>query len=149
MKVILLKDVKKIGKKDEIVEVSDGYGRNYLIPNKLAVIASSTGRQILKNEETDREAAHQQRIAEAQEVAKKLEKITLNFEIKVGKDGRTFGSISTKQIEEKLLKEHNIKLDRRKFKPSKALTSLGLNKLEASIYDSVTGILQVQLTAKV
>ncbi len=148
MKVILLQDVKKIGKKDEIVEVSDGYARNYLIPNKLAVLASSKANQILKEEKQDRENVHLAKIDEAKETAKEINKIILDFDIKVGKDGRVFGSISTKQIENALLKKHDIKLDRRKFKPSGPVTSIGLNKIEVGIYDNVTATLTVRLNAK-
>lgn len=148
MKVILLQDVKKIGKKDEIVDVADGYARNYLIPNKLAVTASSKGKQILKEEKQDRQEIHNKKIEEAQEIAKQLEDIILEFDIKTGKDGRVFGSISTKQIENALNKKHDIKLDRRKFKPNTPLTSIGLNKIEAGIYDKVTGTLTVKLNAK-
>lgn len=148
MKVILLQDVKKIGKKDEIVNVADGYAMNYLIPNKLAVQASSQGRQILKAEQQDREAIHQQKIADAKEIAAKLEDIVLEFELKAGTDGRVFGSISTKQIENALNKKHKIKLDRRKFKPNNPVTAIGISRFEAGIYDSVTGTLTVKVNAK-
>lgn len=148
MKVILLQDVKKIGKKDEIVNVADGYARNYLIPNNLAVLASATGRQILDEEKQDRQKHHEAKIEEAKEIAKKLEEIVLEFDIKTGKDGRVFGSISTKQIENALLKKHEIKLDRRKFKPNAPLTSIGFNQIQAGIYDDVTGTLRVKLNAK-
>lgn len=148
MKVILLQDVKKIGKKDEIVNVADGYATNYLIPNKLAVQASSAGRKILKEEKQDREKVHQQKIAEAKEIAKKLEDIVIEFDIKAGTDGRVFGSVSTKQIENALNKKHNIKLDRRKFKPNQPLRAIGLNRIEVVIYDTVVGTLTVKLNAK-
>ncbi len=145
MKVILLKDVKKIGKKDEIVNVADGYARNYLIPNGLAVGASEKGREILAQEKTDRKAEHEKMRQDAMKVAQKLEGIVLQFDVKAGKDGRVFGSVSTKQVEEKLNREHKIKLDKRKFKPSSPIGTLGFNKIEATIYDDVTGTITVKL----
>lgn len=148
MKVILLKDVKKIGKKDEIVNVADGYAQNYLIPNRLAVPASSRSKEILKKEEDHREEVHQENIKKAEAVAKELEDITLEFDIKTGKDGRVFGSVSTKQIEDALKNKHKIELDRRKFKPSKALNHIGVHRIEATIYDKVTGTVKVKLNAK-
>lgn len=145
MKVILLKDVKKIGKKDEIVDVADGYARNYLIPNGLAVLASSKGREILKQEKTDRKIEHEKKREEAKKVAQKLEKIVLEFDVKAGEGGRVFGSVSTKQIEEKLKKQHKITVDKRKFKPSAPVNTLGFNKIEVTIYDDVTGTITVKL----
>ena len=148
MKVILLKDVKKIGKKDEIVDVADGYARNYLIPNGLAVLASEKGREILASEKQERKDAHEKNRKDAKKLAKKLEKIVLDFDVKTGKDGRVFGSVSTKQIEDKLKKEHEIVVDKRKFKPNKPISSIGLNKVEVTIYDDVKGIITVRLNAK-
>ncbi|HLV50212.1 MAG TPA: 50S ribosomal protein L9 [Erysipelothrix sp.] len=145
MKVILLKDVKKIGKKDEIVDVADGYARNYLIPNGLAVLASSKGREILKQEKTDRKIEHERKRDEAKKLAEKLEKIVLEFDVKAGEGGRVFGSVSTKQIEEKLKKQHKINVDKRKFKPSSPVNTLGFNKIEVTIYDDVTGTITVKL----
>ena len=116
MKVILLKDVKKLGKRDDIVEVADGYARNFLFPGKLAVAASDKGKEILAHQQE----AHAQEIKKekekAQALAKKLESIRLEFKVKVGDNGRVFGSVSTKQVEEVLSKEHGIKVDKRKFK---------------------------------
>ena len=148
MKVILLKDIKKLGKKDEIINVADGYARNYLFPNKLAVIASETGREILQGEKLDREKEHERKREEAKEIAKKLEDITLKFDVKTGKDGRVFGSISTKQIEAELKKKHDIALDKRKFKQNAPISSLGINRVEATIYDDVVGIIRVHLVEK-
>ncbi len=95
MKVILLQDVKKVGK-EKVVKVADGYGQNFLIKNKLAVLETNTSRKIV---ESQKEAEHQQDLenqAKAKELAKeKIESITLEFTLKSGKDGKTFGSVST------------------------------------------------------
>lgn len=145
MKVILLKDVKKVGKKDEILEVADGYGRNYLIPNGLAVEASSTGRSILKGQKKE-EAKEQAKLkAEAQKIADKLSEIVLEFPVKTGEGGRVFGSVSTKQIEEALKKQHNIEVDKRKFKPNKSLNLLGMNHIEVTLFPDVVGEIKVRL----
>ncbi len=91
MKVILLQDVKKVGKKGEVVKVADGYGQNFLIKNKLAVLETNTSRKIV---ESQKEAEHQQDLenqAKAKELAKEIESITLEFTLKSGKDGKTFG----------------------------------------------------------
>lgn len=145
MKVILLKDVKKIGKKDEIVNVADGYARNYLIPNKLAVLASDTGKSILKDQQDQRAEKKAEDKKEAQKVAKTLEGITLKFPVKVGKEGRVFGSVSTKQVEEELNKKHNIKVDKRKFKPNGPIVHLGQNKIEVTLFPEVVGTITVYL----
>ena len=148
MKVILLKDVKKVGKKDEIVEVADGYGRNFLIPNQLAVAASDTGRQILKEEKIEQAEERQKDKEEAIKFKEKIEGLTLEFAVKTGDKGRVFGSVSTKQIEGTLKNEHNIIVNRRKFKPSKALVNLGLNTIEVTLYPQVVAQLKVRLVEK-
>ena len=145
MKVILLQDVKKIGKKDEIVDVADGYARNFLFPKKLAVLASEKGREILAEEKLDRKIDHEKKREEAKAIAEQLEKITLRFDVKVGKDGRVFGSVSTKQVEERMKKEHGIALDKRKFKRTVPIAVLGTITLEVTIFDDVVGSFKVQL----
>ena len=113
MKVILLQDVKKVGKKGEVVKVADGYGQNFLIKNKLAVLETNTSRKIV---ESQKEAEHQQDLenqAKAKELAKEIESITLEFTLKSGKDGKTFGSVSTKQVVEQLREKYGIKIDKR------------------------------------
>ena len=145
MKVILLKDVKNIGKKDEIVNVADGYARNFLFPKKMAVAASEGSREVLHDQKDARAKAHDEKVEEAKLVAKDLEKVTLTFNVKVGKNGLVNGAISTKQIEETLKKLHNISVDKRKFKPSGSITVLGTTKITAVIFDHVVAVFNVVL----
>lgn len=145
MKVILLKDVKKLGKKDDIVEVADGYARNFLFPGKLAVAATGKGKEILSQQQEDRAEQFAKDQAAAKVVATEIEKLRLEFKVKVGKDGRVFGSISTKQIEDTLKKDHNITVNRRKFKPAGPVTHLGSTRIEATLFQDVVATIHVVL----
>jgi len=149
MKVILLKDVKKIGKKDEIVEVADGYANNFLIPRGLGVAASSQGKKILKEQKQAEAAEREKEKQKAIKVKEKLEDIVLEFPVKTGEGGRVFGSVSTKQVEQALMKKHKIKVDKRKFTPNKALNLLGLNRIEVDLFGKeVVGEIKVRLVDK-
>ena len=149
MKVILLKDVKKIGKKDEIVEVADGYANNFLIPRGLGVAASSQGKKILKEQKQAEAAEREKKKQKAIKVKEKLEDIVLEFPVKTGEGGRVFGSVSTKQVEQALMKKHKIKVDKRKFTPNKALNLLGLNRIEVDLFGKeVVGEIKVRLVDK-
>lgn len=148
MKVILLKDVKKLGKKDEIIDVADGYARNYLIPNKIAVEASVTGRSILKSQKNEEAKKREEEKEEAIKVKEIIDNLTLEFPVKTGENGRVFGSVSTKQIEDTLKKEHDIIVDKRKFKPNKSLTNLGLNRIKITLFPKVVAELKVRLVEK-
>lgn len=145
MKVILLQDVKKLGKKDQIINVADGYARNFLIPNKLAVVASEGSKEVLSDQKDAREMEHQQKIVEAKQLAEKISVVELKFKVKIGKNGLTNGAISTKQIEEVLRKQYDIKVDKRKFKPNGPISALGTTLITVTIYDSVTGTFKVTL----
>ena len=148
MKVILLKDVKGIGKKDEIVTVIDGYGANYLIPNGLAVAHSSNSMEILDKQKADAAELVKQNTIKAQEVAKRLESITLEFEAACGADSRMFGSISTKQIEQELKAKYGIEIDKRKFVDKTAVDRLGYTKLRIELYKGVFGVVTVHVSEK-
>ena len=110
MKVILLSDVKNVGKKDEVVEVADGYARNFLIKRKLAVAQTQGSMQVLGRQQEEARLREEELEKEAQKTKERLEKIVLECQIKTGNGGRSFGSISTKQIAEQLAKEHDIHL---------------------------------------
>ena len=145
MKVILLKDVKKLGKKDQIVVVSDGYASNYLFPNKLAVPVTNKSKEILDKQQLDARIAMENAKKEAELLKEKLKDIVVVFKSKVGKDGKMFGSISSKQIEEEMFKQHNIKIDRRKFIDKEPLNSLGMYRIQIELFKGVIGVINVHI----
>lgn len=145
MKVILLKDVKKVGKKDQTVEVSDGYAKNFLLPQKLAVPLTKTSNQILANQKEQERLEFEKNQAFAREIAAKLENIVLEFYLKVGSNGRCFGNVTPKQIEDKLLAEYNIQIDKRKILDKIALDSLGMYRLKVELFKGVTGTIKVEI----
>ena len=148
MRVILLKDVKGIGKKDQIVTVKDGYAANYLIPNGLAVAHSQKSVEILDKQKADAAEEVKRLTLEAQEAAKKLEGITVEFEAACGADSRMFGSISTKQIEQELKAKYGITIDKRKFIDKTAVDRLGYIKLRIELYKGVIGTVNVHVSEK-
>ena len=146
MKVILLSDVKKVGKKGEIVEVSDGYGRNFLLNKKLAVLATKKSMEILDEQNLQHDLEEKQKEADAQALKQKLTKITLEFHVKTGEGGRVFGSVSTKQIVEQLERVHAIKIEKRKFIDTDAITSLGYTDVKVDLYkNKVIGVIRVHV----
>lgn len=147
MKVILLEDVKNVGKKEQVVEVADGYARNFLIRNRKAVEASKTSLGILDNQKLQDDLKEKQRIAEAEILKEKLTKITLIFDVKTGEGGKVFGSVSTKQIAEKLQKDHGITIDKRKIVDNGAINTLGLNKISIDLHKTVSAQITVHLKA--
>lgn len=145
MKVILLTDVKNVGKKDEIKEVADGYGRNYLIKNRLAVAASDKAVDVLHQQQARQKAEYEEKKAEAEELKKQIEKISLTFALKAGKDGKLFGSVSTSKICEELAKKYQINLDKRKFIDNDNITKLGSYKLKVELFKEVIAEVNVNV----
>ena len=148
MQVILLKDVKNVGKKDQIVNVSDGYANNYLFKNRLAVPASKKGVEVLETQQENRRIEEANKKKRAEELVEILKGITLEFDLSVGKDGRTFGSISLKQVEEELLNKHKIEIDKRKFLDNRKLDSLGYYNLKIELYKGVVGEVKVHISER-
>ena len=148
MKVILLKDVKKVGKAGELVEVADGYGRNYLIRNNLAVLATATSKGVLSKQQAAFDKQVESEKEESLKIKDKLDKITIEFLMKTGAEGKVFGSISTKQIVEKLAQEHGIEIDKRKFLDGSAINTLGINELQIELFKGVIGKVKVHLVMK-
>ena len=147
MKVIMLADVKKVGKKGEIVEVADGYGRNFLIRGGLAVQATAGSQKVLDQQKLQEALNEQEKKVKAEEVTHQLENLTLRFHVKSGKDGRVFGSVSTKQIVEELRKQ-GISVDKRKILDTSPVSSLGVTKVRVELYKDVIGTINVHLLEK-
>ncbi|MCR4562123.1 MAG: 50S ribosomal protein L9 [Bacilli bacterium] len=139
MKVILLQDVKKVGKKGETVNVNDGYGANFLIPRKLAVISTTANQATLAKNNAEEEARQLALRKEAEELAKRLENINVEFIAKVGKDGKMFGTISPKEIAEGLQKQWNITIDKRKFIDKTPANAIGYTRLKIELYKGSAG----------
>ena len=136
MKVILLKDVKKQGKKDQIIEVSDGYANNFLIKNGLAVKYTETSKNRLSNELEKRALDEKLLINECNLLIEKIEKLTLTFKVKVGKNGKIFGSVSSKQIAEELEKK-GINVDKKTIEINNPIDSLGIHEVDIKLHKSV------------
>lgn len=148
MEVILLADVKKVGKKNQTVNVSDGFAVNFLIKKKLAVPVTKKSVEILQ---TQQENARQEEIrkkSDAIKLVETLKGITLEFDAKVGKDSKLFGSISLKQVEEEMKAKHNIEIDKRKFLDKGPLDSLGYHRLRIELYKGVVGVINVHITER-
>ena len=148
MKVILTQDVKGQGKKDQIIEVSDGYARNFLLPKKLALIADAKA----VNEAKNKEASMQHKIdvakTEAKETAEKLSKITVKI-LAGGGTERLYGTITTKDISEALAKDHGISIDKKKMMLSENIKTFGTYKVEVKLYGAeITGTITVQVSPK-
>lgn len=150
MKVILLKDVKKQGKKGDVVEVSDGYGRNYLIKNNLAQLADGSSLSQLNAEKKARQKISEEELAEAKELKKIIEdeKSIVKIKAKTGEDGRLFGTIPSKQIAEELLKQHKVKIDRRKIQLDSNLAALGSHQVEVKLHSEVTAVINVNVISE-
>ena len=144
MKVILKEDVKKVGKRGDIVDVSDGYGRNFLIARGLAVPESKKSLEILGEQKAQEAAEEAKRIEEAKETAAKMEKMMLTFTVKAGESGRVFGSVSTKQITESLNKQ-GIRIDKRKILDTNPIQTLGITNVRIELHKNVIGTIRVKL----
>ena len=147
MKVIFLKDLKKQGKKNEVKEVSDGYAINYFIKNGYAVKYTKSSGDVLDNQIANDKKNEENNIKAANEVKTKIEKETLKFVVSTGKDGRVFGSISSKQICDKL-GELGYKIDKKNIKIDGSLSSLGASYVEVILYKKVVAKVRVELISK-
>ena len=148
MKVILTQDVKGQGKKDQVVDVSDGYARNFLFPKKLAVPADNTALNIVKNKESSKQHKLDVEKQNALDIAKKLESITVKFEYAAGPDKKLYGSVTSKDIAEALKKNHGIDIDKRKITLKENIKSFGNFTADVKLFTDVTGKINVLVTSK-
>lgn len=145
MKVILLQDVKSLGKKGDIVNVSDGYARNNIIPKKLGVEATAKNLNDLKLQNKHADKVAQENLENAQELAKKIETLKVVVKLRSGEGGRTFGSISTKEIAAAVKEQHNLELDKKKMQLSESIKALGSYEVPVKLHPKVTAKLTVSV----
>ena len=148
MKVILLKDVKGTGKKNEVKEVSDGYARNFLLPKKLAVPADNTNMKELNEKNKSIENKAQKEYEAAVELGKRMEELNVVIYSKAGDGGRLFGSITSKDIAEQIKKQHSIEVDKRKITLDEPIRVLGSRFVDVKIHQKVTTKIRVDVKEK-
>ena len=145
MKVILKENIKGVGKKDEIINASDGYARNYLFPKNLAVEANATNLSKLRTKKDSENYKKSQEKEEAKILAEKLGKVRLRFNVKTGENGKVFGGVSSKEIAEKLEKEYNFKVDKKKIELKETIKTLGITKVNVKLYEGVIASLNIEV----
>ena len=146
MKVILLQDVKSLGKKDQIVEVSDGYARNMLLPKKLGMEATSKNLNDLKLKKAHEDKVAAEVLADAQALAAQIEKESITLSIKMGENGRTFGSISSKEIAEAIKSQLGHDIDKKKIQMT-AVKALGTFEAEIRLMENISAKIKVNVVA--
>ena len=143
MKVILIQDVKSLGKKGQIVEINDGYARNFVLPKKLGLEATPKNLNDLKLKKQNDEKVAAENLAEAKAMAEKLAGLTVKTAVKVGEGGKTFGSVSSKEISEELEKQYNVKIDKKKIVVKDPIKAVGSYTVAVKLHPEVIGELKV------
>ena len=138
MKVILLDNIKGVGKKDEIINASDGYARNFLFPKKLAVEANNENMSKLKAKKQSEQYKKDVNKENAEKIAKKLDDITLTIKVKAGENGKIFGGVTSKEISEELKKQYKIDIDKKKIILNENIKNLGSFDISMKLFEVVT-----------
>ena len=145
MKVILLENVKGVGKKDEIINANDGYARNFLLPKKLAVEANNENMSKLKSKQQSNEHKKMTEKQNAEDLAKKLEKIILKITVKAGENGKIFGGVTAKEISEQLNKQYNFMVDKKKIDLKETIKQTGMFNVDLKLYEGVNAKLKIHI----
>lgn len=145
MQVILLDDIKNVGKKDQILNVNEGYARNFLFPRNLALEATKNNLKQLENKKKNENAKKQAELEAANDLAKKIEATEVKISVKVGGNGKLFGSVTNKEISEALKTQTNLDIDRKKITLSEAIKTVGSFKADVKLHQDVTAKLTVNI----
>lgn len=147
MKVILKADIKGVGKKDEVINASDGYARNFLFPKNLAVEANNENMLKLKAKQNSVKFQKDQEKEEAMKTADKLSKILLKIQVKAGENGKIFGGVTAKEIAESLKNEYKIEIDKKKVALPETIKNIGTYTVDIKLYEGIVAKLQVKIEA--
>jgi len=148
MKVILLEDIKGTGKKDQIINAADGHAKNYLFPKKLAIEATKENISALAFKQKKEEEKRAQELAEAKELAKKIEDQSLKISVKTGEGGKLFGAVTNKEIAHALEEQGSIKIDKKKITLKDGIKSVGATVVDVKLHTSVVAKLKVSIVAQ-
>ena len=148
MKVILLSDIKGVGKKDQIINANDGYARNYLFPKKLAVEANAGNMANLKAKQESNQYRKDMQKEEAIVLANKMKDIVLTLKVKAGENGKIFGGVTAKEISENLKNQYKIDVDKKRINLSETIKIVGTFSVDIKLYEGVTGKLKVNVQAQ-
>lgn len=145
MKVILLDNIKGVGKKDEVINASDGYARNFLFPKKLAVEANAENMSKLKNKQDSQQHKRNVEKENAEEIARKMKDIAVVIKVKAGDNGRIFGGVTSKEISENLKQQFKIDVDKKKIILNETIKNLGVFNISVKLFEGVTGNLKINV----
>lgn len=145
MDIVLLEDVKALGKKGQVVKVNDGYARNFILPKKLGVEATSKNLNDLKLQKANEEKIAAKQLAEAKELAEKIGKLSVTISMKAGEGGRAFGSVSGKEISKAITDQLKMDIDKKKFQLSEPIKTFGVHEVPIKLHKDVTAKLAVKV----
>ncbi len=144
MKVILLQDIKGVGKKDQIINAADGYAKNFLLPRNLAVEANKGNLSNLQAKQNSIQFNKNKEKEEAQEIAEKLKKIELQIKVKAGENGKIFGGVTAKEISENLRNQYKLEVDKKKILLGETIKNIGVYNIDIKLFEGVVGKVKVR-----
>lgn len=148
MKVILLQDIKGVGKKDEIINASDGYARNFLFPKKMAIPADQGNMARLQSKKDSQEYKKDLERQEAKKIKEKIENLVLEIKVKSGENGKIFGGVTSKEISDELKNKYKIQIDKKKINLKETIKTLGKFNLEIKLYENIVAKLVLEIKSE-